>query len=73
MFNKIKPNLKDFDYEESLYNCVNDLIQFSQVPCTRLSGNNRKDTKYMSKFNTKSYGRKILSWNLPPYLWYHGL
>ena len=34
-FNKIKPNIKDFDYEESLNNLVNDLIQLSQVPCTR--------------------------------------
>ena len=29
VFNKVKPNLKDFDYEELLNNCVDYLIQLS--------------------------------------------
>ena len=45
MFNKTKPNIKDFYHEESLNNCVNYLIKLSQVPHTRSSWNNRKDKK----------------------------
>ena len=44
VFNEIKTNLKDFDYEESFNRCVKYLIKLYQVSFTRSSGNNRKET-----------------------------
>ena len=35
VFDKLKPYLKDFDYENSLNDCVNDLVELYQLPCAR--------------------------------------
>ena len=59
VFNKIKPNLKEFYYESSLNNFFNCFILLSQFLCSRSSSNNIKDTKiYMRKVNIKKYGRR---------------
>ena len=43
LFNKIKPNLKYFDYKNSLNNCVNYSIKMYQLTITISSIINRRN------------------------------